>query len=103
MARALSSLESEFGENPVGTERNLLDRLRNCLPSSVAQRGTVIRQTPPATPPTTPSLGTKSTRGSTAGRDSVLVCGYENASSDSHISGSENCSDRKQAQVQRVQ
>ena len=102
MARALSSLESEFGENPVGTERNLLDRLRNCLPSSVAQRGTVIRQTPPATPPTTPSLGTKSTRGSTAGRDSVLVCGYENASSDSHISGSENCSDRKQAQVQRV-
>ena len=102
VARALSSLESEFGENPVGTERNLLDRLRNCLPSSVAQRGTVIRQTPPATPPTTPSLGTKSTRGSTAGRDSVLVCGYENNPSDSLISVSENCSDRKQTRVQRV-
>ena len=78
VARALSSLESEFGDNPVRTERNLLDRLRTCLPSSVTNRETVIRQTPPATPPTTPSLGTRSTRDSAAARGSVLVCGYEN-------------------------
>ena len=81
VARALSSLESEFGDNPVRTERNLLDRLRTCLPSSVTNRETVIRQTPPATPPTTPSLGTRSTRDSTAARGSVLVCGYENIAS----------------------
>ena len=102
MARALSSLESEFGDNPVRTERNLLDRLRTCLPSSVTNRETVIRQTPPATPPTTPSLGTRSTRDSAAARGSVLVCGYENiAASDSLNSNSENCP-VKQTQVQRT-
>ena len=101
MARALSSLESEFGDNPVRTERNLLDRLRTCLPSSVTNRETVIRQTPPATPPSTPSLGTRSTRDSAAVRGPVLVCGYENiAASDLLNSNSENCP-VKHTQVQR--
>ena len=84
MARALSSWESEFGDNLVRTERN--------LPPSLTNRETVIRQTPPATPPTTPSLGMRSTRDSAAARDSVLVGGYENiVPSDSQISDSKNC------------
>ena len=80
MARALSNLEWEFGDNPEGSERNLLDRLRTCLSlsPSIISRSTVIRQTPLATPlatpPTTSSLS--SPVSSTRRRRSVLACGY---------------------------
>ena len=80
VARALSNLEWEFGDNPEGSERNLLDRLRTCLSlsPSIISRSTVIRQTPLATPlatpPTTSSLS--SPVSSTRRRRSVLACGY---------------------------